>query len=429
MNARRLATAALVASLAPLVVGLVFVRPAAAVAAPAGYDQYGLTALAAGVRTAGVVGASGGLVTLDTASGYVAAHLDASPSAGVLADPYEPGTLFRTVAGQVNANAGGEVITVPDAEASYPGNGKGALETVPPQVVGPVAMGGGSASAVATDSSALGTSTGSAMTVTGAVESEGSTSSVSLKVDPSAGTVVATATTRVARVVVGGVLELRDVVARATITTAGDKHVSIAELTVGGAGVAGQAVAIDQDGVRAAGTVLVPGQTITAATAQANSVLKNAGMTVHATEAVHHATTRSAAADTGGVVITTTTPELPGGVAANSFTVVVGGVSLTEADELRLPPLDLTVPGGTVTAPGGGVPGVTTTTVVPGTPGTVAPPSVAAGPATAPAAFLISGRRISAAVALIAFGGWQFLTLGTATLYALVERRRRLGLA
>jgi hypothetical protein len=131
MSARRVASAALVASLAPLVVGIVAVRPAAAVPAPAGYDQYGLTALASGVRTAGDVGNSGGLVTLDTGSGYVAARLDASPSSGVLADPYEPGTLFRTVAGQVNANAGSEVLTVPDAEAAYPGDGKASLTTVP----------------------------------------------------------------------------------------------------------------------------------------------------------------------------------------------------------------------------------------------------------------------------------------------------------
>src|SRR3954453_20446446 len=126
MTARRVMAAALLASVAPLVAGVLTVQPAAAAV---GYDQYGLTALAGGVRTSGDVGASGGLVTLDTASAYGAAHLDASPSAGVLADPYEPGTLFRTVAGQVNANAGSEVITVPDAESAYPGTGRASLET------------------------------------------------------------------------------------------------------------------------------------------------------------------------------------------------------------------------------------------------------------------------------------------------------------
>jgi hypothetical protein len=36
---------------------------------------------------------------------------------------------------------------------------------------------------------------------------------------------------------------------------------------------------------------------------------------------------------------------------------------------------------------------------------------------------------VSASAALAAFAVWQFLSLGTATLYALVERRRRLGLS
>jgi hypothetical protein len=431
MSVRRMTSAALLAAIAPLVLGVLTVQPAAAVPAPVGYDQYGLTALASGVRTSGNVGASGGLVTLDTGSGYVAAHLDASPSAGVLADPYEPGTLFRTVAGQVNANAGSEVVSVPDAEAAYPGDGRGALETVPTQVVGPLTLGGGSASAVATESTAEGTSTGSGMTVTGALDSEGSTSAVHMKVDAAAGSISSVATARIARVVVGGVLELRDVVATASVTTLGDRHDSVAQLTVGGASVGGQAVAIDQDGVHAVGTPLVPGKTISDATAQANAVLKNAGIQVHATEAVHKATTRSAEADTGGVVISLATPDLPGGVAGNDLTVVVGGVSLTETDTPPAPLLTLPVTTGTATSPDLGTPAVTTTTVIPGTPGSVGgavPPAVAA-PATSHAGFVVVGRRVPASAALAAFAVWQFLSLGTATLYALVERRRRLGLS
>ncbi|MCU1589256.1 MAG: hypothetical protein JWP11_512 [Frankiales bacterium] len=430
MSGRRIASAALLAALAPLVLGVLTVSPAAAVPAPSGYDQYGLTALASGVRTAGNVGASGGLVTLDTGSGYVAAHLDASPSAGVLADPYEPGTLFRTVAGQVNANAGSEVVVVPDAQAAYPGDGKAALETVPTQVIGPVTIGGGSASATATQSTADGTSTGSATTIAGALETEGSTSAVHMKVDAAGGSVTSMATTRVAQIVVGGVLELRDVVAKASVTALGDKHESVAQLTVGGASVGGQQVAIDQDGVHAVGTPLVPGKTISDATAQANAVLQNAGIQVHATDAVHTATARSAAADTGGVVISLATPDLPGGVAGNDLTVVVGGVSLTETDELALPPLDLPLTTGSVTAPDQGTPPVTTTTVIPGTPGTaVTPPApIVAAPVAAPASFVVAGRHISTSAALAAFAVWQFLSLGTATLYALVERRRRMGL-
>jgi len=182
--ARRIAVAGLLASMAPLVVGAVAVSPAAAAT---GYDQYGLTALASGVRTAGDIGNAGGLVTLDTGSGYVAARLDASPSSGVLADPYEPGTLFRTAAGQVNAAAGSEVVVVPDAQAAYPGEGKASLETVPPQHAGPLTIGGGSATAAASESSATGSATGAALTITGALESEGSTSSVEMHADAASG--------------------------------------------------------------------------------------------------------------------------------------------------------------------------------------------------------------------------------------------------
>ena len=428
--ARRMAVAGLLASLAPVVVGVVAVRPAAAAT---GYDQYGLTALAAGVRTGGEIGNAGGLVTLDSGSGYVAARLDASPSSGVLADPYEPGTLFRTVAGQVNANAGSEVVVVPEAQAAYPGEGRSSLETVPPQNAGPLTTAGGSATAVATETSAKGSATGAAMTVTGALESEGSTSSVDMHADAASGVVTSLATTRVSRVLVGGVLELRDVVAKASVTTADDKHESVAQLTVGGASVNGQQVAIDQDGVHAVGTSLIPGKTIADATAQANGLLKNAGIEVHATDAVHKATSRSAEADTGGVVITVATPELPGGVAANTLTVVVGGVSLTETDAPRLPVLALPSTTPPVAAPAVGSPAVTTTTVIPGTPGTAgaatAPPPLLAAPTVAPASFLVGGRRLPASVALAAFAIWQFLSLGTATLYALVDRRRRGGLS
>jgi hypothetical protein len=432
MSARRASRVALLAALAPVVVGVGAVRPAAAVPAPVGYDQYGLTALAAGVRTSGAVGASGGLVTLDTGSGYVAAHLDASPSSGVLANPYEPGTLFRTVVGQVNAGAGDQVLAVPDAEASYPGDGKDALESVPRQAVGPLTIDGGAATAVATETSALGTATGSATSIAGVLDSGSSSSSVSLKADAARGIVTAVAMTHVARVLVAGVLELRDVVAKASVTALGDKHDSVAQLTVGGASVSGQAVAVDQDGVHALGTPVLPARTIADATAQANAVLKNAGVEVHATEAVHTATTRGASADTGGVVITVATPDLPGGVAANSLTLVVGGISLTETDAPAPPPLDLPLTPGQVTTPDNGSPAVTTTTTLPGRAGTVDSSGTApviAGADVTPSGFVVVGRRLSTTAAMAAFALWQFLTLGTATLYALVERRRRLGLS
>ncbi|MCU1672684.1 MAG: hypothetical protein JWN77_797 [Frankiales bacterium] len=429
---KRLAYAAVAASFVPLVVGLVAVRPATAVTS--GYEQYALTALASGVRTAGDVGASGGLVTLDTGSAYVNARLDAAPSSGVLADPYEPGTLARTVVGQVNAGAGEQVLDVPDAEAQYPGEGKGDFTSVPPVSNPPVTSAGGSATAKATETSAEGTATGSGLAVAGAFDSGTSSSSVKLSVDPASGVATAAARTVVSRVVVGP-LELRDLVADASITTSGDTHTPKASLTVGGASVAGQAVTIDQDGVQAVGTPLVPGSTVQDATKQANTVLTQAGIAVHAAEVVRTSSTRSAAADTGGVVISLITAELPNGLApGNRLEVVVGGVSLTETDEPPVPVLALPVDVPPVTAPVAEVPPVTTTTVIPGTPGipgsvdepvTGAP--VVAAPQSSPAAFLVGGRRLSAAATLAAFAVWQFLTLGTATLYAVVDRRRRVA--
>ncbi|MCU1693235.1 MAG: hypothetical protein JWM64_2326, partial [Frankiales bacterium] len=39
----------------------------------------------------------------------------------------------------------------------------------------------------------------------------------------------------------------------------------------------------------------------------------------------------------------------------------------------------------------------------------------------------VAGRRMPAATLLAGFAAWQFLSLSTATLYAFVERRRRLA--
>jgi hypothetical protein len=269
------------------------------------------------------------------------------------------------------------------------------------------------------------------MAVTGAYDAGSSTSAARLHVDPAKGVVTATARTNVKRIVFAGVLEIRDVVATASDTTAGDKHVSLASHTVGGASVSGQEVAIDESGVHAVGTPLVPGQTIQDATKQANAVLSGAGITVHATEAIRTTTTRSAAADTGGLVITLATPDLPGGVAANHLEVVVGGVSLTETDE---PPVALGVALDTPPISSGPLdtPPVTTTTVIPGTLGTAGAldsgaqaPAVA--PATTQASFVVAGRHLSVAATLAAFAVWQFLTLGTTTLNAVVARRRRVA--
>ncbi|MGB8651350.1 MAG: hypothetical protein WCD35_11875 [Mycobacteriales bacterium] len=427
---RPLALGALL-SVLPVGLAVVAVRPAAA-EGPA-WDDVGVTALVSGVRTDGVVGASGGLVTLDSGSAYVAARLDASPSAAVLAAPYEPGTLARTGAGQVNAAAGQTVLDVPDADARYPGaQTTSSFSAADPLVAGPLSFGAASARAETGPAVASGTASAASYAVAGVLSAGPSTSTVTMTASADAGTVGQTARTAVSRIEVAGVLVLDDVVATATVTASGDRHTATQALTVGGASVGGQAVAIGNAGVTAVGTPVLPGQTLEQATAQVNDQLAAAGVTVHTVGGHARHDRRSADADTGGVAITLDTPALPGGVAPNRLLVVVGGIALTETDAPAVPGLALGVD---VPPPAGGVPATTTTvTVLPGSPAGQAipgaqPPPQLAAPQAVPAGFVVSGRRISAQTALLAFAAWQVLSMATATLYAFVERRRRLLVA
>lgn len=446
MTPRRGAVAALVVSSLPLVLGAVLVRPAAGqvlTQTSQGYAQYSLTGLAAGARTSGDVGAGGGLATLDTASGSVSARLDAAPSAAVLAAPYEPGTLFRTGVGQVNGGAGQQVLDVPDAEAQFPGaQNQAELATVPPTDAGPATSRSGSATAQAREGLATGSATGSSLGVAGQVTVDGSTSSVELSADPGKGTAKATARSAVGKVEVAGVLVLSDVVATASIQATGDKHVPAAAVTIGGATVAGQPVEISDQGVTAVGTPLLPGQTVQDATTQANAALAAAGVQVQAVGATTSSTDRGATADTGGVTISLRTAPLPGGVPPNSLDVLVGAVSLTESD--ALPPAEVTAPvvavppvvagpvdtGAPVTTVIPGTPGIPGTPAVPGVAAPAAPAAAAPAPGVlaAPRSFTVIGRRFGATTVLAAFAVWQFLSLGTATLYAVVDRRRRQAL-
>lgn len=416
-------------TLLPVLTALALVRPATA--ADPVYDQVGVTAILAGVRTDGIVGASGGLVTLDTGSAFISARLDSSPSATVLASPFEPGTLARTVVGQGNGAAGSAVFAVPDAEARYPGSQtKGTCCGLPTSDAPPVTFGAGRASAEAGPSLAKGTSSGADFDIAGALASGPSTSSLSMTTSALDGKVAQTARTTVSKVTVAGVLTLSDVVATADITANRDAHTAKQSLTIGGATVAGQAVEISNDGVTAVGSPLVPGMTLEAATASANAALTGAGIEVHTLGGTAKHDGRSATASTGGVSIDLATPDLPGGVAANQLTIVLGGIELTEVDSLFLP-VAVAPPAVAVNDPG--VPSTTTTstTFVPGSPGAQGITSGTA-PAIAPpgqlvrTSFTIAGRRISGRTALVAFAGWQMLSLGCATLYAFVERRRRL---
>jgi hypothetical protein len=421
---RRVAAAAVLTSLLPTTVALLVARPVDA-AGLVPLDDFSLTALVAGARTAGDVGAAGGLVSLESGSGWVQATLDGGPSAFVRAAPYEPGPLVRTLVGQVNDAAGDAVLEVPDAEAGFPGVPSDSVGLVPETSAGPLVVSGGTATAKASGSAVSGTSTGASLSLPGLVVVDGSTSVVELAGDKTKGDVTATARTAIARVAVAGVLELRNVVATAAVSAIGGEHKADAHLSVGTISVAGQEVGFTDQGLVAAGTELIPGSSLAEATDAANSALAAAGISVQVTAATRRTGPREAAADTGGVKITVATPDLPGGVAANRFEVVLGSASLTETDLLATPAVDTGEQPSTGST-GGGQPPTTTTTVVPGTPGTAGGPAPSLAPEPV-ASYQVLGRRFSPTAALAAFGVWQFLTLGSVSLYALVDRRRRLA--
>ena len=214
----------------------------------------------------------------------------------------------------------------------------------------------------------------------------------------------------------------------ATVTATGDEHVADASLTVGGASVAGQEVALTDEGLVSLGTPVLPGQTVRDLTAQADAALTGAGVRLTSLAATQETTPRSATASTGGLRISVGTPELPGGVAPNVLDVTLGELSLVATDTPAVPPLPPVDPVEPLP------PTTTTTTVLPPLPGLPAPPAPRAplapgraGDRRAARSRVAAGRRprLPALVVLAAFAAWQFLSLGTATLYALVDRRRR----
>jgi len=418
-----------VTMLLPTALAVGFVRPVSAAGDPV-YDQAGLSAIAAAARTDGVIGASGGLVTLDTGSAYVSASLDSSPSAAVVAAPEEPGTLFHTVAGQVNGAAGQKVIGTLEAEARYPGDTSNSFNVGDPVDSPPVYLGAASASAKVSATSADGLAQAARYSIAPVLDLGPGTSAVHQVIDVEKGTAAQDAKVTVSDVDLLGVLKIQSVVATAKLTADHDTHTAAQSLVVGGATVGGQQVAITNDGVLAAGAPLVPGTTLAQATDTANAARASAGVaSIHTVGGIAKHTSRSAEADTGGLQIVMKSPDLPGGVSANALTITLGGIDLTELDALAVPSLPVVLP---PALPGTtGQPPTTITTVIPGTPGVPGsqpsqqqPPQVATP--TQATAFEVRGRRISAQTALIAFGGWQLLSLGTATLYGFVERRRRL---
>lgn len=409
----------------PAATALAAVRPVAAEPTQ-GFGSFGLTVTAAALRTDGVVGASGGLVTLDSGTGYSTGRLDGAPSSYSLAAPVEPGTLARTVVGTVNTEAGTTVLTVPDAQTAYPGPASASTAYAPAQSAGPLTVTPGTATSSAGPHRATGSTTATALSVGGAGDASRLAATTTLTGDAAAGQGRAEGTGTVGSLTVAGVLVLHDVAGRASVTVTGGRPVSAASLTVGSATVAGVPVTVDQDGVHVAGQVSGTGP-FGDVQQQVNSALAAAGVSVRVLGVTHSVTGRSGYADSGGLLVELRTPDLPGGVAANDLTLTVGRVNVTGTSTAAEPLLPVVVPPAVVPPV---APGTTTTVTV--TEGTGGVP--ASGAVAAPAPVLagsrgevrVVGRRMTAAAALAAFGVWQLLSLSTTTLYALVDRRRRL---
>ena len=415
----------LAVALLPAATALSTVRPVQAASHEA-FGSFGLTVTAAALRTEGVVGASGGLVTLDAGAAFTTGRLDSGPSSYALGAPVEPGTLGRTLVGTVNTEAGTTVLTVPDAEAAYPGRGTASTEYAPAQTVGPLTVAPGRASSSATADRATATTSNSGLVLAGVVDGDGLSASSTLTGTAATGTGDVVGSSRVDSLDVAGVLALEDVVATARVVITGGTPVTTAQLTVGSATVAGVPVTIDEEGVHAAGqgTGLGPVQD---AQDQVEQALAAAGVSARAVGVTRTVEGRTGYADTGGLRITLRTPDLPGGVAANALTVTVGKVTATGTSTEALDVPVVTVPP-VVETPG--VPPTTSTVTVttgatgplPGAPAPTAPtPALAAGESRA----LVAGHAVPAVAALAAFGLWQLLTLSTTTLYAVVDRRRR----
>ncbi len=381
-----------------------------------GFGVFAVTAIVRASSTSGNVGASGGLTPLDSGSASVDAALDNSPTAQVLARPVEPGTTFATVNSQLPVP-----VDVPQAQASYPGD-------TPSSSVEPAP--GSSASAAVTRTSAKGQAVSTGGSQAGFVLGS-TTSSASLVATGSS--VMSEADAFASGLDVAGVLVIRGVRGHATLSaSASGPHTATATTVVGSVSVAGQLVSVDDTGVHAIGTTQPLGPTLAQLTAAANSTLAAGGISLSLLAPIHTVSTDDAGshalADSGGLAVTVTTPA--GAAPANVVTVTLGRVVLSEVDTPALvtaPVLD--VPGppvvGVPEVPGRpGIPG-TPGQVVPGSPVVGGPPAIAPVPVVAPVAksLVVAGHRVSAAVALAALGGWEALTLGSAT-FAVIALRR-----
>jgi hypothetical protein len=426
---KALAVGAISVSTLPTVVVLLATRADAAPTVL--FGQFSVTAIARATATGGNIGASGGLTPLDSGSASVDASLDNSPTAMALARPVEPGTTFTTVASQVPPDV--PVPPVPQALAAYPG-------TTSTSTVSPVP--GTTATATVTATSATGRAQSAGGE--GGVATLGTTTASSTLTATGGGSAVtALADSFASGLDVSGVLTVKGVRGHAEIrVAAGGKRTVGATTAVSSITVAGQAVEIDDTGVHAVGTTVPLGPSLAQLSAAANSVLSAAGISLALADPIHTTTTTPlgshATADSGGLQVTIKTAEVGSAtVPANTAIVTLGRVVLTESDAPSVDEGTPFVPGDPGVSPPGGSTGVPGTAGIPGSPGQTvtiggvpgaqAPTLAGAPPTIAPARFLsVAGHRISGPAAIAALGGWQALTLGSATFALLALRRPEL---
>lgn len=462
---RRLRLFVMAAALLPTLVAVALVRPLPAGGAPGGIGFYALTYSGAAIAPQGEIGAGGGLLPLDGGAPLVRGRVESAPSSSSVAASIEPGTLYSTVAGVANTEAGQEVIPSPTrAEAIYPGRPDAAANQFGPAEAGPLSVGFGTAVTSAKEGLASGRAELATWRLSGqaqaaartlglrlaqiraqhpaaprtraAAEDDGSAFAVSggrafgeARAQPSAGTLAVRAQSSVDELVVAGELAVRGLVGHAEAAVSGGKRAAKAGLTIASAVLGDFPVQITTAGVTVADQTM-PAEQAAQLSAQLNEALAAAGIQVALQPAIQQTAEGSAGADSGGLLVSIQTPS-DGGIPANTFGLVVGRVVVTSADEETAPgagddtiftdPAAGSLPG--MFTSGAPLTGTVTGPLGPGVAGAI-PPAASDDDAASAGSVVLAGRVIPASVALAAFAVWQLLSLSTSTLAALALRDR-----
>lgn len=463
---RRLRLVVMAAGLLPTLVALALVRPLPARGASA-IGFYAVTYSGAAIAPQGEIGAGGGLLPLDGGAPLVRGRVESAPSSSSVAASVEPGTLWSTVAGVANTEAGQEVIPTPTrAEAMYPGRPDASANQFGPAEAGPLSVGLGTALASAKDGLATGRAELATWRVAGQAQASARTLGIRLaqlrarypaapraqaaaeddgaaiavdagrafgeaKVLAADGVITVRAQSSVQDVRVAGELTVHGLAGHAEAGVSGGRRTAKAGLTIAGAVLGDFPVQITTSGVALADQSL-PADQAAALSAQLNEALAAAGVQVALLPPVEQTGDGSADADSGGLVISLRTPS-DGGIPGNTFGVVVGRVAVTSADEPTTPGAGSgDEPIFTDPAAGGLSGGFTGSAPLTGTltgpldtgASVGIPPATVGEAAAAPGSVVLAGRAIPASVALSAFAVWQLLSLSTSTLAALALRDR-----